>query len=372
MEESPNESREGVTEEPPEGLTGEPPEGLTEELTEESPDESPEGLTEEPDESPDESPEGSPEGSPQGPPDLLAQQRSQVGRAMARSSVVRRWSPPEVAQRVDRPAPFAGLATDDLDEFGEEIEMRGGWVPDKPDRDLTPAVGAPEGMAGMVDRLRGGRWSLSPRHVVVIGVILVAGVAWALWVMVNARPEAVADDRPTAGIESGAPVGGATASARPGSSTSAAGPALREVVVHVAGKVRRPGLVRARSGARVADVLAAAGGALPGVDLTSLNLARQVADGEQIVVGMPGAGEQVRQPTPGPGATDKPGSGAPLDLNTATAAQLEELPGVGPVLAQRIIEWRTEHGRFSSIDELQEVTGVGAKKFESLKSYVRV
>jgi competence protein ComEA len=376
MEESPNESREGVTEEPPEGLTGEPPEGLTEELTEESPDESPEGLTEEPDESPDESPEGSPEGlaegSPQGPPDLLAQQRSQMGRAMARSSVVRRWSPPEVAQRVDLPAPFAGLATDDLDEFGEEIEMRGGWVPDKPDRDLAPAVGAPEGMAGMVDRLRGGRWSLSPRHVVVIGVILVAGVAWALWVMVTARPEAVADDRPTAGIESGAPVGGATASARPGSSTSAAGPALREVVVHVAGKVRRPGLVRARSGARVADVLAAAGGALPGVDLTSLNLARQVADGEQIVVGMPGAGEQVRQPTPGPGATDKPGSGAPLDLNTATAAQLEELPGVGPVLAQRIIEWRTEHGRFSSIDELQEVTGVGAKKFESLKSHVRV
>ncbi|MGH3368537.1 MAG: helix-hairpin-helix domain-containing protein [Nocardioidaceae bacterium] len=261
----------------------------------------------------------------------------------------------------------------DLDEFGEGIEMRGGWVPDTTDRDLPAASAGPtEGAAAMVDRLRGGRWTLSPRHVVVIAVMLVAGVGWALWVMVNARPEAVADDRPTAGIESGAPVGGATVSAGPGSSTSAPGPAVQEVVVHVAGKVRRPGLVRARSGARVADVLAAAGGALPGVDLTSLNLARQVADGEQIVVGLPGAGEQDRQPTPGQGTTDKPGAGAPLDLNTATSAQLEELPGVGPVLAQRIIDWRTEHGRFSSIDELQEVSGVGAKKFESLRSHVRV
>lgn len=140
-------------------------------------------------------------------------------------------------------------------------------------------------------------------------------------------------------------------------------------MVHVAGKVRRPGLVRAKAGSRVADVVAAAGGALPGVDLTGLNLARQVTDGEQILVGV-GGGPLAGTPSvvsPGASAGDRP-----LDLNTATLAQLEALPGVGPVLAQRILDWRTEHSRFTSVDELQEVTGVGAKKFDSLKPHVRV
>jgi competence protein ComEA len=139
-------------------------------------------------------------------------------------------------------------------------------------------------------------------------------------------------------------------------------------VVHVAGRVRRPGLVRAAAGARVADVIASAGGALPGVDLTSVNLARQVTDGEQIVVGV--AGAQPRT-TPGGGPTGS-ASGGQTDLNTASLAELEALPGVGPVLAQRILDWRTEHGRFTSVDELQEVSGVGPKKFESLKPHVRV
>jgi len=142
------------------------------------------------------------------------------------------------------------------------------------------------------------------------------------------------------------------------------------LIVHVAGKVRRPGLVRARSGARVADVVEAAGGALPGVDLTGLNLARQVTDGEQILVGVPG-GEPVGPPTTATGPAGAT-TGGPIDLNTATVTQLEDLPGVGPVLAQRIIEWRTEHRRFTSVDELQEISGVGEKKFESLKPHVRV
>jgi competence protein ComEA len=118
-------------------------------------------------------------------------------------------------------------------------------------------------------------------------------------------------------------------------------------------------------------VLALAGGALPGVDLTTLNLARQVTDGEQILVGVPGAPPPT---TPGTGHPPTPGTpnSTPLDLNKATLADLESLPGVGPVLAQRILDWRTEHGRFTTVDELQEVSGVGQKKFDSLKPHVRV
>jgi competence protein ComEA len=126
-------------------------------------------------------------------------------------------------------------------------------------------------------------------------------------------------------------------------------------------------------------VLEAAGGALPGVDLTTLNLARQVTDGEQIVVGVPALAPTGAptggQPTAGStGAPRPPGATptSPLDLNTATLAQLDALPGVGPVLAERIIAWRNEHSRFTSTDELQEVPGVGPKKFESLKPHVRV
>ena len=144
------------------------------------------------------------------------------------------------------------------------------------------------------------------------------------------------------------------------------------VVVDVAGKVRRPGLVRAPTGSRVADVLTLAGGPLPGVDLTTLNLARQVTDGEQIIVGQPAP----PPPTTAPGATTSSAPTAPpnspVNLNTATLDQLDALPGVGPVLAQRILDYRTQNGPFTTIDQLQEVPGVGPKKFDSLKPHVRI
>lgn len=149
------------------------------------------------------------------------------------------------------------------------------------------------------------------------------------------------------------------------SPAASAGPLL---VIDVEGKVRRPGLVRLPDGARVDDALRAAGGVLPGVRLVGLNLARKLTDGEQVLVGM--------DPAPG-GAAPASGSGGAaaggvLDLNLATVADLDGLPGIGPVLAQRIVDWRTEHGRFASVDQLREVSGIGESKFASLRSKVRV
>ncbi len=146
------------------------------------------------------------------------------------------------------------------------------------------------------------------------------------------------------------------------------------VVVHVVGRVRRPGLVTLAAGARVADAVAAAGGVTAGAALQRINLARFLADGEQLMVPGPGdplpAGGSVGS---GAGAgTGDAGSTQPVDLNTATEAQLDELPGVGPVTAARIIAWRREHQRFTRVEELGEVDGIGAKMLERLRPLVRV
>ncbi|MFD1075177.1 ComEA family DNA-binding protein [Longispora fulva] len=134
------------------------------------------------------------------------------------------------------------------------------------------------------------------------------------------------------------------------------------LVVAVTGKVRRPGLVRVAAGSRVADVVEAAGGALPDVELDGLNLARKVTDGELIVVG-----------GPAPGAPGVPGvPPGKVNLNTASPAELDVLPGVGPVTAQRIIEYRTAHGPFADISGLRHVEGIGDARFEQLKDLVTV
>jgi competence protein ComEA len=143
--------------------------------------------------------------------------------------------------------------------------------------------------------------------------------------------------------------------------------------VSVSGKVHRPGLVEVPEGARVADVLDAAGGALPGTDLSALNLARRVADGEQVAVGVPAAPDAA--PLATPGAPPPPASGAPagkVDLNAATVEQLDALPGVGPVTAQRILEWRTRHGRFARVEQLREIEGIGERRFAQLRELVVV
>ena len=150
------------------------------------------------------------------------------------------------------------------------------------------------------------------------------------------------------------------------------------IVVHVLGAVRRPGLVRLPEGSRVQDAIDATGGLLPSADPGEINLAQPLGDGQQVVIGTKAhPGGEVRQTGAdggGSGGTT-PGGGASvgqIDLNSASASQLDTLPGVGPVTAERIIAWRTEHRRFSRVEELQEVDGIGPKTYAQIAPRVRV
>jgi competence protein ComEA len=195
----------------------------------------------------------------------------------------------------------------------------------------------------------GRRWATQGRvaAVAAAALVLVGAV-----VVVRAVQQAPSVILPVAGDGVAAP-----------SSTPA--PAGLEVVVHVVGRVTAPGLVHLPAGSRVADALDAAGGATPEADLAAVNLARVLTDGEQMVVPRPG--EQ-------PAGADDGGRAAPdaLDLNTAGTGELDTLPGVGPVIAQRIVDWRTDHGSFSSIEELGEVSGIGPSLLDGVRDLVRV
>ncbi|WIM89438.1 helix-hairpin-helix domain-containing protein [Candidatus Mycobacterium wuenschmannii] len=173
----------------------------------------------------------------------------------------------------------------------------------------------------------------------------------------------------------------ATASRTPSSAARANQP----VVVSVVGLVHTPGLVTLAPGARIADALKAAGGTTDGADTIGLNMARQVDDGEQIVVGIAPAkgqpavlGSSVSPGSAAPGPTSsasrpaKGDSAQVVNLNTATVQQLDTLPGVGPVRAAAIVAWRQAHGKFSSVDQLGEVEGFGAARLEKLRPLVRV
>jgi competence protein ComEA len=153
-------------------------------------------------------------------------------------------------------------------------------------------------------------------------------------------------------------------------------PAAHEVVVSVVGRVVHPGLVRLPEGTRVADALAAVGGALPGTDLISLNIARRLSDGEQLLVGVaPPPGQPAGSEAVGSSGSafgGASGASRSIDLNAATLEQLDGLPGVGPVTAQRILDWRAAHGRFTSVNQLREVSGIGPARLADLKSLVRV
>lgn len=207
-------------------------------------------------------------------------------------------------------------------------------------------AGAPAGLISPAEALHPGRRGLRALAVVGVLAVLVAGLlAW------RARP--TAEPVPPGLPE--APVPSTIHSGQP------------SIVVAVAGRVRRPGLVRLPAGARVADAIDAAGGVQPGTDLSFVNLARKVSDGELILIGI--------APPAGAAAVDSGSTGAgggPVNLNTATLAQLDTLPGVGPTLAQRIIDYRGKHGGFRSVEELRQVDGIGDARFADLKDLVTV
>lgn len=165
----------------------------------------------------------------------------------------------------------------------------------------------------------------------------------------------------------------------PSVSTPSSAPSPTEaqyITVHVLGAVASPGVIRIEEGSRVVDVLEAAGGLLPSGDVGELNLAARVPDGAQVIVGTVDEprGEIRSGTSPGDSSTGESGvsSTSKVNLNTATAAELENLPGVGPVMAGRIVAWRQEHGRFSQVQELKEVDGVGAKTYDRLAPLVEV
>ncbi|WP_089015972.1 ComEA family DNA-binding protein [Micromonospora inositola] len=201
------------------------------------------------------------------------------------------------------------------------------------------------------------------RALIAVALVVVLGAALWAW---RSRPHAE-PVRPASTLA--APV--APAPSLAGSPGAANG----QMVVAVAGKVRRPGLVRLPAGARVADAVDAAGGALPGVDVALLNPARKLTDGELVLVGVaapPGpAGQPAAGGAAGPAAAGA-APGGPVNLNTATLAQLDALPGVGPVLAQRILDHREQHGGYRSVADLRQVEGIGDARYEQLKDLVTV
>jgi competence protein ComEA len=252
--------------------------------------------------------------------------------------------------------------------------MISGWVRDR----LPPTL---QGGVGM-----------SAAHLVVVVVVLAMGVAATLWWVSHADGGETALPPPAApaspmvtmpsdptGAEgpqdASAPGATPTTTATPAGGGGSAGPSpttTGSVVVDVAGKVRRPGIATLPLGARVVDALEAAGGARRGVPLGSLNLARVLTDGEQVVVGVPGPPGVAASAASAPTAPISGSGGAVpmVNINTAGQAELEQLPGIGPVTAQSILAFRTERGTFTSVDELLEVSGIGDVTLAEIAPFV--
>lgn len=251
---------------------------------------------------------------------------------------------------------------------------------DENEDDLDTAVPAwiPDGRSG-----NGRQWLAQLRADparaggIALAVVAVLAVLITVFTLIRQHPAPIASanlppvETVSTPPSTSAPVAAPAAPAAPGGES---------VVVSVVGLVQQPGLVTLTPGARVADAVSAAGGALRGADTVGLNLARHLADGEQIVVGIATpAGHPAALGSSVGGAPARSGPPAapakpvgPVDLNTASVEEFDALPGVGPVMAAAIVSWRTANGRFTSVDQLGEVDGIGPTRLEKLRPLVRV
>ena len=244
----------------------------------------------------------------------------------------------------------------------------------------VPSRGA---LAGLALRERLPLWvqlrcGVEPKTLLALAVVLLVAAGFGVHHFWTGRPQAVRAPEAGSAPASSAAQGTGTGGGEDGDEAKGVagqGAPGRRLVVDVAGKVRRPGIYRLPNGARVADALKSAGGVRPGTDISGLNRARRLVDGEQIVAGGAPAGGGTRKgvgggSASGAGVAGSGASDAPVSLNSATAEQLETLPGVGPVLAQHILDYRDEHGGFTSIDQLQDVNGIGERRFADIKPRV--
>ena len=208
-------------------------------------------------------------------------------------------------------------------------------------------------------------------RVQVAGYAIAALVVVALGVRYMHRQAAAASPNPGAAAHHspGAPDGAGAGAGGVRIDRAGGGAAL----VHVAGAVRRPGVYRLPAGARIQDAVRRAGGGARGADVNAINLAAKVADGQQVVVPRRVGGGAASAAAAAPGAPAPAGAAAsPVNLNTATAEQLDTLDGVGPATAQKILDWRREHGGFRSIDDLAQVPGIGPKRLAALRDKVQL
>ena len=237
-----------------------------------------------------------------------------------------------------------------------------GTHPELPERPLPPR--------SLTERVGGWVHWIGPGRLVASSVVVLAVLAGGYWLV---RPPAATTEsklpyaapRTTAAATVAAPAGSVGSSAEPASTNL--------LVVHVAGGVLHPGVYSLVEGARVVDAVQAAGGFAPGALPDAVNLAARLVDGQRVYV--PIAGQPVPVVAGDPGAGSGSGSGAasgPVNLNTATADELDTLPGVGPATAAAIIAHREQHGPFASVDDLGDVRGIGPTKLEALRGLVTV
>ncbi|MET1038597.1 MAG: ComEA family DNA-binding protein [Aeromicrobium sp.] len=253
------------------------------------------------------------------------------------------------------------LHREDLDETRADIARRRlAQLVASFDDELPPPDGDPARLV---------RPRIEIPHARALVTVAVAASVLLGWWLLAGRPETSEPVAPLAFAETAAPSDTTTGQKAAGDGAGATPAPSQELIVDVTGKVKRPGIVTLPQGSRVYEAIEAAGGLKGQVDTTALNMARELADGEQVLVGLAPV-EGVRAPTSVAGGAAP--AGTKVNLNTATAEQLDTLPGVGPVTAQAILGWRDINGEFAAVDDLLDVKGIGEATLAELRDLVVV